>query len=33
VPLANDTLFRAGPRVPEAAAALARAIHPEAFAG
>src|SRR5439155_937859 len=24
---------RAGPRVPEAAAALARAIHPEAFAG
>ena len=33
VPLANDTLFRAGPRVSEAAAALARAIHPEAFAG
>ena len=33
VPLASDTLFRAGPRVPEAAAALARAIHPEAFAG
>ena len=33
VPLASDTLFRAGPRVPEAAAALARVIHPEAFAG
>jgi iron complex transport system substrate-binding protein len=33
VPLAGDVLLRAGPRVPEAAAALARAIHPEAFAG
>jgi ABC-type Fe3+-hydroxamate transport system substrate-binding protein len=31
VPLASDTFFRAGPRVPEAAAALAAAIHPEAF--
>ena len=33
VVLADETLLRAGPRVPEAAAALARAIHPEAFAG
>ena len=32
VRLADDTLFRAGPRVPEAAAALGAAIHPEAFA-
>src|SRR5437870_712974 len=30
VTLADETVFRAGPRVPEAAAALARAIHPEA---
>src|SRR5437870_1312019 len=33
VMLADETFLRAGPRVPEAAAALARAIHPEAFAG
>jgi len=33
VTLTDETLLRAGPRVPEAAAALARAIHPEAFAG
>ena len=33
VTLADETFLRAGPRVPEAAAALARAIHPEAFAG
>src|SRR5436190_1538903 len=33
VTLIDETLLRAGPRVPEAAAALARAIHPEAFAG
>ncbi|MFN8545125.1 MAG: helical backbone metal receptor [Candidatus Binatia bacterium] len=32
VPLAPDALFRAGPRVADAATALARAIHPEAFA-
>ena len=32
VPLRADVLFRSGPRVPEAAAALAAAIHPEAFA-
>jgi iron complex transport system substrate-binding protein len=31
VTLPDDTLFRAGPRVPAAAAALAHAIHPEAF--
>ena len=31
VRLAGDTLLRAGPRVPDAAAALAAAIHPEAF--
>ncbi len=31
VPLADDVLFRSGPRVPAAAAALAAAIHPEAF--
>jgi ABC-type Fe3+-hydroxamate transport system substrate-binding protein len=31
VPLRADVLFRSGPRVPEAAAALAAAIHPEAF--
>ena len=31
VPLAPDALFRAGPRVTEAAAALAAAIHPERF--
>jgi ABC-type Fe3+-hydroxamate transport system substrate-binding protein len=30
VPLAADALFRAGPRVGEAAATLAAAIHPEA---
>lgn len=29
VALADDRLFRAGPRVPEAAEVLARAIHPE----
>lgn len=33
VTLRGDTLLRAGPRVTEAAAALAAAIHPEAFAG
>jgi len=33
ITLTDETLLRAGPRVPEAAAALARAIHPEAFAG
>jgi iron complex transport system substrate-binding protein len=33
VSLVDDTLFRAGPRVPEAAAALGAAIHPDAFAG
>src|SRR5881398_571067 len=33
VMLADETFLRAGPRVREAAAALARAIHPEAFAG
>lgn len=32
LPIAPDTLFRAGPRVPEAAALLAAAIHPEAAA-
>ena len=32
VSLRADVLFRSGPRVPEAAAALAAAIHPEAFA-
>jgi len=31
VALSPDALFRAGPRVAEAAAALAHAIHPEAF--
>jgi iron complex transport system substrate-binding protein len=31
VTLPTDALFRAGPRVPEAARALAAAIHPEAF--
>ena len=31
VALRGDTLLRAGPRVPEAAAALAAVIHPEAF--
>jgi len=31
IALRGDTLLRAGPRVPEAAAALAAAIHPEAF--
>jgi iron complex transport system substrate-binding protein len=31
VALPTDALFRAGPRVPEAARALAAAIHPEAF--
>jgi iron complex transport system substrate-binding protein len=31
VALPPDALFRAGPRVPEAARALAAAIHPEAF--
>ncbi len=31
VRLETDALLRAGPRVPDAAAALARAIHPEAF--
>jgi iron complex transport system substrate-binding protein len=30
VPLAPDALFRAGPRVGEAAALLAKALHPEA---
>jgi iron complex transport system substrate-binding protein len=30
VPLQADALFRAGPRVGEAAAMLASAIHPEA---
>src|SRR5262249_37784667 len=29
VPLSADTIFRAGPRVGEAAATLAAAIHPE----
>jgi ABC-type Fe3+-hydroxamate transport system substrate-binding protein len=33
VRLASDALLRAGPRVPEAAATLAAAIHPEAFPG
>jgi iron complex transport system substrate-binding protein len=33
VTLPTDALFRAGPRVPEAARALGAAIHPEAFAG
>src|SRR5438132_886263 len=33
ITLTDETLLRAGPRAPEAAAALARAIHPEAFAG
>lgn len=33
VRLRNDAVFRAGPRVGEAAAALAAAIHPEASAG
>ena len=32
VAFAGDAVFRAGPRVPEAARALAAAIHPEAFA-
>jgi iron complex transport system substrate-binding protein len=32
VRLSDDAFFRAGPRVPEAAAALARVIHPEIFA-
>jgi iron complex transport system substrate-binding protein len=32
VALADDRLFRAGPRLPEAAAALAAAIHPESAA-
>jgi iron complex transport system substrate-binding protein len=32
IPLADDRLFRAGPRLPEAAAALAAAIHPEVLA-
>jgi iron complex transport system substrate-binding protein len=32
VALPTDALFRAGPRVPEAARALGAAIHPEAFA-
>jgi iron complex transport system substrate-binding protein len=32
IPLRADVLFRSGPRVPEAAAALAAAIHPEAYA-
>jgi iron complex transport system substrate-binding protein len=31
IALRGDTLLRAGPRVPEAAAALAAVIHPEAF--
>jgi iron complex transport system substrate-binding protein len=31
VALRGDTLLRAGPRIPEAAAALAAVIHPEAF--
>jgi hypothetical protein len=31
VSLHADVLFRSGPRVPEAAAAHAAAIHPEAF--
>ena len=31
VTLPTDALFRAGPRVPEAARALAAAIHPEAY--
>jgi iron complex transport system substrate-binding protein len=31
VVLSDDAIFRAGPRVPAAAAALAAAIHPEAF--
>jgi iron complex transport system substrate-binding protein len=31
VTLKDDTFFRAGPRVPEAARELAAAIHPEAF--
>jgi iron complex transport system substrate-binding protein len=31
VMLPDDAIFRAGPRVPEAAAELAAAIHPEAF--
>ena len=30
VALDPDVIFRAGPRVPEAAAVLAAAIHPEA---
>ena len=29
VPLDPDVIFRAGPRVPEAAAVLAAAMHPE----
>jgi iron complex transport system substrate-binding protein len=33
VRLTSDALLRAGPRVPEAAATLAAAIHPEAFPG
>jgi len=33
VALRDDAFLRAGPRVPQAAAALAAAIHPEAFAG
>lgn len=33
VTVAPDALFRSGPRVGEAAEALARAIHPEAFPG
>lgn len=32
VTMSPDALFRAGPRLPEAAAALAAAIHPEAIA-
>jgi iron complex transport system substrate-binding protein len=33
IALKGDAIFRAGPRVPEAAAALAAAIHPEASPG
>jgi iron complex transport system substrate-binding protein len=33
VRLTDDRLFRAGPRLPEAAAALAAAIHPDGTAG